>query len=108
MRQRGALTLSTKTILTPITQTLTAILVFIFETMMHPEILKKAQEEIDLIIGDSRLPDYEDRPSLPYLECVVREVYRYVFCSILHTCEDLSPSLCSFFPPVPLGAFYQK
>lgn len=45
---------------------------------MHPEVLKKAQAEIDLVIGNNRLPDFDDRPSLPYLECIVREVFRYV------------------------------
>lgn len=59
-------------------QTLSSVLVFVFEMMMHPEILKKAQEEIDLVIGNDRLPDFDDRPALPYLECVVREVFRYV------------------------------
>ena len=51
---------------------------------LHPEILKKAHDEMDRALGSTRLPDFEDRPSLPYLECVVREVYRYVL-SIMHT-----------------------
>ena len=62
--------------LTTAAKTMTAILVFCYEIMKHPEVFKKAQEEIDLVIGNSRLPDFEDRPSLPYLECIVREVFR--------------------------------
>ena len=44
----------------------------------HPDIYRKAQEEIDRIIGRERLPDLTDRGSLPYLEALVTELYRYV------------------------------
>ena len=43
---------------------------------LHPEILLKAHDEMDRALGSVRLPELEDRPSLPYLECVIREVYR--------------------------------
>lgn len=43
-----------------------------------PEVYKKAQAEIDLVIGPGRLPELDDRRSLPYLECVLKEVYRLV------------------------------
>jgi len=41
------------------------------------EELKKAQEEIDTCVGNDRLPDFEDWPSLPYIEAIVREVLRW-------------------------------
>lgn len=43
---------------------------------MNPEILKKAQDEIDTVTGLSRLPGFEDRSALPYCEAVYREVMR--------------------------------
>lgn len=46
--------------------------------VLYPEVYKKAQAEVDRVVGQDRLPDFEDRESLPYLECVVKEVYRYV------------------------------
>ena len=46
--------------------------------VQFPEVMKKAQAEIDLVIGPGRLPELDDRRSLPYLECVLKEVYRYV------------------------------
>lgn len=49
----------------------------ILEMTLHPEILKKAQSEITRVVGDHRLPDFEDRPHLPYIECILRELYRY-------------------------------
>lgn len=44
---------------------------------LYPEIQKQAQDEIDRIIGSDRLPTFEDRAKLPYLECVIREIYRW-------------------------------
>ena len=45
---------------------------------LYPEVQAKAQEELDRVIGPDRLPDFYDREahSLPYLECVIKEVYR--------------------------------
>ena len=50
----------------------------ILEMTLHPEVLKRAQDEIAQVVGDNRLPDFDDRPHLPYVECVLRELYRYV------------------------------
>jgi hypothetical protein len=36
--------------------------------MEYPEVLEKAQREIDTIVGSDRLPTFEDRPRLPYGE----------------------------------------
>lgn len=53
---------------------------FIAIMLLHPGVQKKAQAEIDTIIGSSRLPDFSDRPSLPYVECVMYETMRQVSC----------------------------
>ena len=42
----------------------------------NPEVFKKAQEEIDRVIGNGRLVDYDDKASLPYFSAVLREVLR--------------------------------
>ena len=44
---------------------------------LYPEVQKKAQAEIDTVIGPNRLPDFGDRPSLPYINAVVKEVMRW-------------------------------
>ena len=44
----------------------------------YPDVYRKAQEEIDRIIGHERLPALSDRGSLPYLEALVMELYRHV------------------------------
>ena len=37
----------------------------------------QAQEEIDRVVGDNRLPDFSDRENLPYIEGVYREILRW-------------------------------
>ena len=44
--------------------------------VLHPEVYAKAQAELDAVLGKERLPELDDRSSLPYLECVLKEVYR--------------------------------
>ncbi|KAH9930559.1 cytochrome P450 monooxygenase [Amylocystis lapponica] len=50
---------------------------FILAMVIHPEVYQKAQRELDAVIGVDRLPDFDDRESLPYLEHVMSEVYRW-------------------------------
>ena len=42
-----------------------------------PEVQKKAQAEIDAVVGPNRLPDFHDRPSLPYVNAILKETSRW-------------------------------
>ena len=42
----------------------------------YPEAQRKAQEEIERVVGRDRLPVFEDRASLPYTDAIFREVLR--------------------------------
>ena len=44
---------------------------------LYPEVQKKAQAEIDAVVGPNRLPDFHDRPSLPYINALVKESSRW-------------------------------
>jgi len=44
---------------------------------IHPEVQRKALEEIESIIGPSRIPDFHDRKMLPYVEAIYRELMRW-------------------------------
>ncbi|KAF6752757.1 cytochrome P450 98A3 [Ephemerocybe angulata] len=41
------------------------------------EIQRKAQEELDAVVGQDRLPCVTDRPNLPYIHAIVKELGRW-------------------------------
>jgi cytochrome P450 len=57
---------------------------------LYPEVQKKAQAEIDAVVGPHRLPDFEDRPCLPYINAIVKESMRWHL--VLPLCASLSSS----------------
>lgn len=42
----------------------------------HPEAAKEVQEELDQVVGRSRLPTLEDLPFLPITEATIQEILR--------------------------------
>ncbi|TFK73304.1 cytochrome P450 [Pluteus cervinus] len=44
---------------------------------LHPEVQKRARSEIASVTGMTRLPVFNDRPSLPYVEAICRELRRW-------------------------------
>ncbi|PFH52584.1 hypothetical protein AMATHDRAFT_74066 [Amanita thiersii Skay4041] len=57
--------------------TVSAIYSFFLAMTLYPEVAKKAQEEIDSVVGGDRLPTYADRDSLPYVDALIKEVFRW-------------------------------
>ena len=45
--------------------------------LLYPETQKKAYAEIDRVIGNSRLPEFGDIGSLPYVTALVKEALRW-------------------------------
>jgi len=45
--------------------------------VLFPEVQKKAQAELDAIVGSERLPTLSDRQSLPYMEALLKEIHRW-------------------------------
>ncbi|KAI0674482.1 cytochrome P450 [Trametes maxima] len=42
-----------------------------------PEVQKKAQAELDAVVGPDRLPNFDDRPALPFINALIKECYRW-------------------------------
>ncbi|XP_062203791.1 flavonoid 3'-monooxygenase CYP75B3 [Phragmites australis] len=46
------------------------------ELIRHPDVLKKAQQELDAVVGRDRLVSETDLPRLTYLTAVIKETFR--------------------------------
>jgi len=46
--------------------------------LLYSEVQMKAQKELDTVVGQDRLPEFSDRPSLPYINAILKEVIRSV------------------------------
>ncbi|KAF8844764.1 cytochrome P450, partial [Paxillus ammoniavirescens] len=57
--------------------TVSSLAVFILAMVRYPEAQRRAQAEIDAVVGNDRLPTFEDRSSMPFLEATLREVLRW-------------------------------
>ncbi|KAJ7482980.1 cytochrome P450 [Mycena galericulata] len=58
--------------------TVSVVTAYFLAAVKYPEIQTKAQAEIDSVIGSNRLPTFDDRESLPYIEAVCKELYRWL------------------------------
>ncbi len=45
--------------------------------VLYPEVQKRAQEEMDSILGHGYLPEFGDEDALPYLKTVLYELLRW-------------------------------
>ena len=64
-------------------QTASAAISFVLAMVKHPEIFKKAQAEIDKVVGNDRFPVLTDRESCPYLNACLTEVRFSLLCQLM-------------------------
>ncbi|KAG1840424.1 cytochrome P450, partial [Suillus tomentosus] len=57
--------------------TTSVLMAFALAMVSYPHVQKRAQAEIDSVVGRDRLPTFEDRVSLPYVESVLWETLRW-------------------------------
>lgn len=57
-------------------QSVAAVYVFFLMMVLHPDVQHRAQAEIDSCVGPDRLPTFDDRPHLPYVEAIIKECFR--------------------------------
>ena len=46
--------------------------------VLYPEVQRKAQAEIDAVVGSDRLPSWRDRDDLPYVDALCKELLRWL------------------------------
>ncbi|KAJ5665051.1 uncharacterized protein N7477_007499 [Penicillium maclennaniae] len=57
--------------------TVSSVGTFFLAMALYPEVQKMAQDEIDRVIGPGRLPTAADRDRLPYVNAMVKEIFRW-------------------------------
>ncbi|KAG1858592.1 cytochrome P450 [Suillus tomentosus] len=59
--------------------TTSTLYVFLLAMVLYPEVQARAQAEIDSVIGETleRLPDWDDRASMPYINAIILETLRW-------------------------------
>ena len=45
---------------------------------LYPDVLKNAHAELDTVVGPTRLPDFDDKTSLTYVNAIIREASRWL------------------------------
>ncbi|KAH9066016.1 cytochrome P450 [Lactarius deliciosus] len=57
--------------------TFNTLMTFFVAILLNPGVQTKAQDELDAVIGRDRLPTFEDRPNLPYINAICKEILRW-------------------------------
>lgn len=73
------------------------IIAFIHAMTRWPEVMKKAQTEIDEVVGEDRTPRWEDYDNLPYVAATVKEAMRWRPVVPLAFPHSLTEGRCIFF-----------
>lgn len=50
---------------------------FFLAMVLHPEVQRKAQAQLETVVGPHRLPEFEDQKNLPYIHAIVKECLRW-------------------------------
>ncbi|GAD93967.1 cytochrome P450 monooxygenase [Paecilomyces variotii No. 5] len=50
---------------------------FIDASLLYPDMVEKAQAEIDFVVGTERLPSFDDMDQLPYVKAIISELLRW-------------------------------
>lgn len=82
-------------------QTISTLQAVLLALCLHPDVLKKAQAELDAVVGPTRLPEFSDSDSLIYLNAVIKETFRWfnvIPLGVPH-CTTADDELNGFFIP---------
>ena len=45
--------------------------------VLNPHVMRKAQDQLDEVVGRERLPEYSDMENLPYITAIIKELLRW-------------------------------
>ncbi|KAH9852970.1 cytochrome P450 [Lenzites betulinus] len=58
-------------------ETAATLVAFVCAMILYPDVQKRAQAELDAVVGQDRLPEQTDRAALPYVWAIVKELLRW-------------------------------
>ena len=58
--------------------------------VLFPKVQRRAQAELVTVIGRDRLPTFDDRPRLPYIEALCKELMRWHIVTPIGTSQSFS------------------
>jgi len=58
-------------------QTHSVLRTFFLVAALHPHVVRRAQGELDRIVGVERLPQLSDQEDLPYISALIKELLRW-------------------------------
>jgi cytochrome P450 len=73
---------------TPAIKTVSSINSLFLALVLYPHVQKRAQAELDVVVGRDRLPTFDDRHHLPYIEAICKELMRWLIVAPIGTFWD--------------------
>ena len=64
-------------LLSTIMKTVSSMVSLFLVLTLFPQVQRRAQSELDIVVGRDRLPTFDDRPRLPYIEALCKELMRW-------------------------------
>ncbi|KAL5363085.1 cytochrome P450 [Aspergillus floccosus] len=84
--------------------TLSTLATFFLAMTLYPEVQSKAQAELQSVIGSDRLPGFQDRDNLPYINAIVKETLRWHPTVPVITHRSIGPDVCEGYD-IPQGSW---
>jgi len=57
--------------------TVSVLQMFFLAMALNAHVMRKAQDELDRVLGGERLPDFSDQENLPYISAITKELLRW-------------------------------
>ena len=70
-------------------KTVSSMTSFFLALALFPQVQRRAQAELDVVVGRDRLPTFNDRPRLPYIEALCKELLRWQMVTPIGTIWNL-------------------
>ena len=86
------LCIPTSFLLTPTIETVSSMISLFLALVLYPGVQRRAQAELDVVIGRDRLPTIDDRPRLPYIQAFCKELMRWQMVTPIGTIWSFSMS----------------